>query len=132
MAATNKAKFQINNACFSVHHVRLNPQLKLAYDKTLKQGINAVYPFPQKYISVFTIPKDSKVFVKKNLFRGKTPKLLIVYMVPADAYNGSYTKNPYNFVHGNTCLVSLKTDSENIPSQTYEPKFSDNGSLYMH
>ena len=48
-------------------------------------------------------------------------------MVAANAYNGAYTKNPYNFIHEKVVLVSVKKDGESIPGQPHEPDFENGG-----
>lgn len=123
---TTKAKFQINSVKLSVRRVRVAEAIARIHEQTLTRT-NALYPFPKKAISTYNLLAGSRGFVKENLYNGKIPKLLIVAMVAADAYNGSYTKNPYNFIHEKVLHVSVKKDGENIPGQPYEPDF-ENGS----
>ena len=99
---TTKAKFQINSVKLSVRRVRVAEAIARIHEQTLTRT-NALYPFPKKVISTYNLLAGSRGFVKENLYNGKIPKLLIVAMVAAEAYNGSYTKNPLQFYSRKNC-----------------------------
>jgi hypothetical protein len=122
-SASAKPKFQINSACLEVRRVTIAPGVILAHERALNQS-NAMYPYSQKVINTFNMTKGLQSYVKENLYYGALPKLLIVAFVASDAYVGTYNKNPFNFQHFNTCLVSLKKNGENIPSSdAFIPEF---------
>ena len=127
---TAKARFEINSAKLSIRRVRVSPAVMIAHQKVLAKS-NAIYPFSQKHVQAYTLLKGSKTFVKENLYNGKTPKLLIVGMLNSSNFNGMFTANPYNFVHKNVTLVSLKRDGENVPFQAYTPNFAATGGDWL-
>ena len=130
--AAAKPKFIINNAYLSVRHVTIAPAITLAHNKALANGYLANYAYDQKIITTYNIAKGNKNWIKENLFRGMIPKMLVIGMVSTDAYVGAYAKNPFNFQHFNTSLVSLKKDGEHIPFQPFEPHFETATSMqYM-
>jgi hypothetical protein len=49
--------------------------------------------------------------------------MLIIALVQDDAFNGSFKKNPFNFIHANVCEVSVKRDGANHVAQPYNPDF---------
>ena len=57
--------------------------------------------------------------------------MMVVCMTTADAYNGTYGTNPFNFQHFGVTMVSLKRDGESIPAQPYEPNFTATNTDYL-
>ena len=48
-------------------------------------------------------------------------------LVDTDAYNGTYTSNPFNFKHHNLTQVGVYVDGEQIPRKPLFLKFDDAG-----
>lgn len=59
------------------------------------------------------------------LWTGLMPKLVIVGMVEAAAYDGSVDKNPWNFQHFNCRQMNLKVRNQMVPSEPYRPDFAN-------
>ena len=91
-----KPKFVINDARLSVRRVKINPEIMYEHEKSLERQ-NAIYPFPQKAVKIFSAAAGSQTFTKEDVFGGKVPKLMIVALTSAPAYNGTYANNPFNF-----------------------------------
>ena len=51
---------------------------------------------------VFPVPRGNSSGNQHNMFEGSLPATGVIGMVDADAYNGIYTKNPFNFKNNNT------------------------------
>ena len=49
--------------------------------------------------------------------------IYLVRMVNAEAYNGSYHLNPYNFMNANCSSIAVYLDDESMPSQPIKPNF---------
>jgi hypothetical protein len=47
-------------------------------------------------------------------------KILFSGCVDADAFRGSYAKNPFNFKHFSIRNVSVEVGDEQVPSRNYE------------
>ena len=84
---------------------------------------NALYPVNHTELLTFTIPAGQKSMVKDRLFPMQAPKLLVVGMVENDAYNGSYSKNPYNFQHFGLNKIGLYREGDSIPGRPFTPDF---------
>ena len=46
------------------------------------------------------------------------------WMVDADAYNGTYTKNPFNFKNYDTTFLGLTVNGEHLPRKLFQLKFA--------
>ena len=46
------------------------------------------------------------------------------WMVDADAYNGTYTKNPFNCKNYNTTFLGLTVNGEHLPRKLFQLKFA--------
>jgi hypothetical protein len=50
-----------------------------------------------------------------NMFQGGLPNRIVIGMVGADAFNGTYTKNPFNFKNYDITTLGLTVNGENLP-----------------
>ena len=55
---------------------------------------------------------------------GIYPKLILAGFVNTDAYNGKWSKSPYNFQHYNVSSIGLKVNGQFTPSEPYTPNFA--------
>ncbi|XP_041460945.1 uncharacterized protein F54H12.2-like [Lytechinus variegatus] len=100
--------------------------------KTMEK-ITAKYPLNKVDVKAFSLPAGSMSINKDNLFLGQLPNRIIVGFVDTDAYNGIYTKNPYNFKHLNLNFISITVDSETVPMRPLRPNFKEGtGQNYIH
>ena len=65
-------------------------------------------------------------FVHENLFTSPMPTRLVVGMVDNDAFNGSYTKNPYNFKHYNLTQMKIFLDGQQQYIKPIETNYAAN------
>ena len=121
-------KVKFLNAIFFVHKVRLSSTVFLAHTKALEVG-NAKYPLRRIECKTFSISAGSKSVNQENLFLGQLPTKLVIGLVDNDAFNGSYTKNPFNFKHHNLNYISVMIDGQQQPIKPLQPDFSNN--LYV-
>lgn len=108
-------KITIQSANLKVRAVKVSPVLQLQHLNELKKGVNAVYPLRRTDCKTYTIPTGNPSIHKGDLFNGLVPKRVVLAMVDSDAFNGSYTKNPYNFKLYGATSISLTIDGEQIP-----------------
>ena len=68
--------------------------------------------------SCYSIPKGAMSHKHENIFRGTLPKRLILWCVDNDAYNGEYSKNPFNAKNNAiNVLASTSTDVRCQPNR---------------
>ena len=58
-----------------------------------------------------------------NIFQGALPNRIVIGMVDADAFNGTYTKNPFNFKNYDITTMGLTVNGENLPGKPLQLKF---------
>jgi hypothetical protein len=58
-----------------------------------------------------------------NIFQGALPNRIMIGMVNTDAFNGTYTKNPFNFKNYDITTMGLTVSGENLPGKPLQLKF---------
>ena len=123
MSDAANSKVIIKEIYLNVRKVRLSPSVRLAHAKALT--ITPVkYPVRRVEIKVSSVPRGNMDFVKDNLFLGQMPKRLVIGCVDSDAYNGAFTKNPFNFKNYDINFVVLNVDGKQIPMKPLQPNFT--------
>ena len=105
-----------------VRKVKINPAVFLAHEKMLERE-TAKYPLKRTTIKAFSVPAGHLSITKDNLFLTQLPTRIIVGCVASEAFNGSYSKNPFNFKHENISYLSLFVDGRQIPASPLTPNF---------
>ncbi|XP_033107266.1 uncharacterized protein F54H12.2-like [Anneissia japonica] len=119
-------KVHLEDASVYVRKVKLNPSIALAHAKALEKG-TAKYPLRRVEVKTLSVPQGNLSFTRESLYNGNLPKRLVIGLVGTDAFNGSYSKNPYNFQHFNTNFMALYLDGEQVPWKPLKPNFEANG-----
>jgi hypothetical protein len=65
-----------------------------------------------------------------NIFQGALPIRIVIGMVDADAFNGTYAKNPFNFKNYNITTMGLTVNGESLPGKPLQLRF-DGGRDYI-
>ena len=60
----------------------------------------------------------------EKLFTGQLPTRLVIGCVDNDAFNGSYTKNPYNFKNFALSEISIHLDGNTQPISSLKPNYA--------
>ena len=117
-------KMQLLDAALHVRKVTVSPPISLAIAKTLEKA-NAVYPLTKTVMRVFTAAQGSFSMTVDNLFLDRIPNRVVMGFVRADAFNGSYARNPFNFEHANVNFLSLYHEGRQIPNKGLRPDFAN-------
>ena len=118
-------KVIIKSARLRVYEVRLNDSVLVGHNEAFEHG-NAFFPHSKSILKTYNIPSGSYDFSVENMFQSKVPSRLIVAMVKSSAYNGNYSKNPFNFAHFNMSLIDFQVDNISRPGRPILLDF-DNG-----
>ena len=114
-------KVQIVDAVLFARKAVLSPTVQMAHIKAFVKG-TAKYPIHPVDCKVYSIPQGAISHTHENLFLGTRPKRLILWCIDNDAYNGEYSKNPFNAKNKATnFLASTSTDvrfRRNLSNQT--------------
>ena len=124
-ARATAVKVKLEKAVLYVRRVKALPSVINSIEEKLNLQ-NAIYPIQRTEMLTYTIATGSKSHSKEALFRGQMPKLVFVGFVRNDAYNGSYTQNPFDFNHFNLAQIALYREGESIPFRPFTPDFSKN------
>ena len=125
-------KVKIEKAALYVRRVKVNPSVMISHVKTLETS-TAKYPVNKVDVRSFSIPTGNLSLSKDNLFLGQLPNRIVVGFVDNDAYNGAYTKNPYNFKHLRLNYISVTVDGETVPMRPLRPSYAEGpGQSYIH
>ncbi len=116
-------KIRINDIKLMVKKVRLSPEVRLAHIKALETS-PVKYPINRVEMKTFAVPAGTMTTTKENLFLGQLPKRIIVGCVDNNAFNGTLTKNPFNFKHNNINFLVMYLDGKQIPSDPLKPDFT--------
>ena len=117
-------KVVITEAILYVRKVKVASSVTLGHAAALKET-TAKYPIRRVDCKVLSIPGGFSSFTPDNLFLGHIPKRLVLVLVDAAVFNGSYASNPYNFKHHSLPQVGVYVDGEQIPRKPLFLKFSD-------
>ena len=120
-------KLKIVEASFFVRKVKLSSATQLEHIKLLdKENKHAIYPLSRTEVRTFTIPAANLSAQEENLFSGQLPRRIIIGMVESQAYEGSYSKNPFNFKDFNLNYACVYRNGVQIPLKPYTPDFVNN------
>ena len=59
----------------------------------------------------------------ENLFLGTLPKRLILWCIDNNAYNGGYSKNPFNAKNNAINFLAVYVDGHQVPAKPLQPNF---------
>src|SRR5882724_7680874 len=121
--------FNIETIYLKVFKVKPVNNVFIAQQSILLKTL-ANYVLPYVDTKLFTISQGFSAMSFDNIFLDLVPSRILLFMVDADAMNGSYTKNPYNFKHNNINHLVLVKDGVHHPPEGYQPDFT-NGARYL-
>jgi hypothetical protein len=123
-------KLHIKRASFFVRKIKVNAGIQLKHIELLDKSLKpAIYPIRRVTMKTFNVPEGSRSVTEENLFSGILPKRIILGMVPSDAFEGSYTRNPYQFVHENLSYCALNVNGNLLPRHGLNSNFEQNDIL---
>ena len=121
---TTEYEVQITYASLKVCYVKVSDAVVLAQNEVLKLS-PAMYPFWKSSIKTFSLPKGISTFSTDDIFHGKVPTKIIIGMVSTEAYNGSFSLNPFNFIHNNLNFIEFAVNGKSVPQEALQPNFSN-------
>ena len=100
----------------------LSPTVQMAHIKALEKGI-AKYPIRPVDCKIYSIPQGAMSHTCDNLFLGTLPKRLILWCTDNDAYNGEYSKDPFNAKNNAINFLAVYVDERQVPAKPLQPNF---------
>ena len=113
----------ITGAKLHVRKVFLTPSLLMANERlAMKESMKFFYTRTE--IKVLHVDAKKRGHTQDNIFIGALPQRVVLCMVDSDAFNGDYTKNPFEFNHFKVTSMCLCVDGRNIPATPLQGNFS--------
>jgi hypothetical protein len=127
MSATQGAAYKVKilECKLYVRKVKLSPSVFLAHAKALEVG-NLKFPIRRAICKTFTVPAGNLDASQESLFSGQIPTRIVIGCVDNDAFNGVYTKNPFNFKHMNLTQLKVYLDGQQQSIKPLETNFAVN------
>ena len=119
-----------SNLCVKIHSLglfvyRLEPSNKIRKSHELaftKQ--KAYFPFTRSVCKKYTIPLGISTAHQPNIIHGQLPRQIVIGFLKADAVNGNYKLNPFNFGHFDCSFLALRINGVQMPATGFRPDFS--------
>ena len=124
-AAAATFKVKILDCKLYVRKVKISPSVFIAHNKALESE-NAKYPIRRAVCKTYTIPTGHLDHTQENLFTGQLPTRIVIGCLHNDAFNGRYSKNPFNFKHFNLTQLGVYLDGQQHSLISIEPNFNTN------
>jgi hypothetical protein len=123
---TPNYKVTITEACLKVCRIKTTPQMIARNEQHLAKT-TAKYPLMKSEITTQTVAAGTSNLILDDIFRGRIPGYLILGMISAEAYNGNYTKNPYNFKNYKVNRIGTFVNGDAAPTEPLKLDFSGTG-----
>lgn len=119
-----KYKIKIIKCELEVRYMNLHPE---AHKKLMDQfATNYMqYKIQRCLIKTFVYAKGLKDLQILNAFNGTLPHQLAIVLVDADAFNGSHTKNPFQFSNNSINYFCIRENGVQIPPIAYQVDFTN-------
>ena len=117
----------IEECVFRARRVTVAPSVMMSHNQALQQT-TAKYPINRIDCKVVSVPRGNMSGNQPNIFQGILPNRIVIGMVDADAFNGTYTKNPFNFKNYDTTTMGLTGNGENLPGKPLQLRFGQENS----
>ena len=122
--ANHDYKVNIIEASVFARKAALSTAVQMAHIKALDKG-TAKYPIRPVDCKVYTIPQGAMSHTHENLFLGTIPKRLVLCCIDNDAFNGSYSKNPFHAKHNDINFLAVYVDGRQVPGKPLQPNFAE-------
>jgi hypothetical protein len=122
LSATDAWKIKINNLKISTRKLKIHNEIVQKHREILlKQP--ALYPIKQSKIKTYVIASGQSAKTLSGVFRGKLPTKAVFGFVNSDAFNGSFSKNPWLFHHYDVNYVGFLINGTPYPAHVLQPDF---------
>ena len=115
----------IDDIYFMVCKRQMSKELIVAHAEVLEET-PAAYPYKDADVRGFNAHTGQTLVTIESPYESKIPTRLLVGMVNAEAYNGSFKLSPLNFKHYNISDASFKIDNESIAKPPYKINIKEN------
>ena len=119
-------KVKVLDAVLKVRKVHISPNAYLGIESALKENITK-YPIRRVIIKSYSISAGSLSRSVGRMFHDVIPQRVVAGIVDNDAFNGAFSKNPFNFKNYKMTLCGHLKNNESIPNRPYQTNFPTEG-----
>ena len=113
----------IEKAVLEVLKVKVAASIQLRLEKVLTTS-GAKYPLAHVVTRHFTLAAGASTADVEALFTRQIPTKIIIGLVNNEAFVGSWTKSPFNFLHMDLNQACLVVDERPLMAQAWQPGFT--------
>ena len=115
-------KFKILECTFQVMTCDMDPSVIVGHAAAL-QHKPAEYTYNESLISIFVIPAGVHRKEFENLFPSEAPSECTVGLLSSAAFNGTLSRNPFNFANMNCRNVDMSLDGQSVLPGPFTPDY---------
>ena len=115
---------EFTEASLIVHRSRIEQKVREGIDKALESA-NARYQLRESFVVPVTINKGTIDTIIDNVHNGQLPKRAFVAFVDHQAFNGSYSLNPYNYQNFKLSHLAFFLNGIQTPEKAFTPDFKN-------
>lgn len=108
-------KVHIVDASLKVTGITVAPEIILAHEACLAKS-PALYPYTLSDIQLTSMAQGDLFFAKDNLWDGSVPSKVYIMLVPSEALNGAFRRNPYHMHHADLNSLTFSIDGVSKPA----------------
>ena len=115
---------KIHSLNLFVYRVQPTEEIRRLHDKLFLKK-NALFPITKTICKKYTVPGGLSTAHQPNIINGLLPRQVVIGFMKADALNGDYTLNPFNFEHFNCNFLALRVNGVQTPAKGFRPNFEN-------
>ena len=113
---------KIHSLSLFVYRIQPSDNIRQLHEKLFNKR-NALYPITKSLCKKYTVPSGLSSANQPNIINGVLPRQLVIGFIRADALNGDYILNPFNFSHFDCSFIAVRVNGLQIPAKGYRPNF---------
>ena len=121
-ASDEDLSVKIHSLSLFVYRIQPSESVRQHHNKLFNKK-NALFPITKTLCKKYTVPSGLSSANQPNLINGLLPRQIVIGFVKADALNGAYKLNPFNFQHFDCNFIALRVNGLQIPAKGYRPNF---------
>lgn len=128
MSTKNDYKISMNKLELNIRKVVVEPQISHAIENKLSSE-PALYPIANSKIRTYLINSGIQSQHIAQIIRGKLPRSFLFGLVPAKAFDGDITYNPFQFKHYDVNYLNVFINGEPIHPKAITPQWDNDECL---
>lgn len=116
-----KAQLELSEVTLQFRKARVYPSSVSAIAEAMRVS-PALYPIVRAEVKRVGIPQGQLDFIQ-DVIRGPMPRRVLVMLVDTNAFNGSFTKDPFEFKNYGINFCAAYMNSTQYPTRAFTPDF---------